>query len=385
MDKRILRLKDVLLYYDMPQLISAQDQLGLDYICLLSDTSEIDNKFVCVPISKGKLELLLSGQIDLRGTLETPEINVFYEGITVNGDLTNIIAEEIGLTTLPSEWLPESDLFLDEQNISSNVIVNESSERGRAVILCTLNPPEARTESKITAEHLIEGIGLYQRVIKYAYQKALQSVHQTRSDFREYLFSPKNYELEVFGFSTGSFTIHLQPVASGDLLGYSNISHALKVVDSISNVIDDTQQAFNIISEYGGHFATAYKNLLKYIIEKEIPFSYEWSMPQLKNSISGKILPRYAKPLYEELSKRVEIGIEYKEIIGIFTMLDNSGQWKVFSEDDNKEYKGKSTLDLAGTVFKNRRYILTCEEKLIIDQSTGREFPELTLLSVKEP
>jgi hypothetical protein len=248
--------------------------------------------------------------------------------------------------------------------------------------MCTLNPPEAQHESKISVENLIEGIGLYQRVLKYAYQKALLSLKRMNDVLREILIAPQNYQLEVTGVSDGSFTIHMQTVADADLLGYSNIARALEIVDAITNNIADTEKAFNIISGYSGHFATAYKDLLKFIIDKGVPFSYEWSMPQFQKGISGKIIPRQAKPLYEVLTKRTEVGIEQKKFVGKFTRLDKSGAWKLLSEDDQQEYSGTSDLPLAGTVFLTQRYSLICEEKLFVDPITHREIPKLHLIKI---
>jgi len=381
MDERALNHQETLLYYDGPQLIVARDQVGQDYVCLLREVSEKNDSFFCVPISKRKLELLLSGEIDLRGIFENPEVATIYEAVVYDGDLLHIPTHEIDKTQLSIDWLPGHDLYLEQQDKSTDRIVRESKDRQRAVISCTLNPPEAQHESKISVENLIEGIGLYQRVLKYAYQKALQSIKQMNDVLKEILVAPQNYQLEVTGVSDGSFTIHMQTAANADMFGYSNIARALEIVDAVTNNIDDTEESFNIISKYSGHFATAYKDLLKFIIDKGVPFSYEWSMPQLQKGISRKIIPRQAKPLYEELTKRTEVGIEQKKFVGKFTRLDKSGAWKLLSDDDQREYSGTSNLPLAGTIFQTQRYSLICEETLSVNPITQKEISKLHLIS----
>ncbi len=381
MDKRILSYIETLIYYDSPHLIVTCDQVGQYYICLLKEVNEKTDIFYCVPISRRRLELVNMGEIGLREAFGNPEVNILYEAVVANGDLTKIPAHEIDIALLPTGWLPESDTYLEKQEQSSENIVKESLSRSRAIISCKLIPPESRYESKITVEHLLEGIGLYQRVVKNAYQKSIQSAKGMSDNLREILSSPDNYKLEVFGFSGGSFTVNMQTALVADWTGYSTIARALEIIDAISSNIDNTQVAFDIVAKYGGHFATAYKDLLKFIIEREIPFNYEWSMPQINKGISGAIIPRQAKPLYKELLKKVEIEIEQKVIIGKFSLLGKNGMWKLISDEDNNEYTGTSDLDLAGTVFRSKQYSIVCEEKTLFNRSTGKEIKKLHLIS----
>lgn len=381
MDEIILSYQETLLYYDGPQLISAKDQIGGEYICLLDEMNEGNDFYFCIPISHRKLGLIRSGEVDLRSAFEKPEIELLYKGKAVDGDLSKIGLHRIDERETSSDWLPEPGIFLNIVKKSQSDLLNETTERNRLIILCNMNPPEASNESKISVENLIEGVGLYQRVLKYAYSKSIQYTQKLSTGVKNVLNSPENYRLEVFGFSGGSFTVLLQTEKQVDLLGYAELAKALELIDSISAMADDSQEAFSIISKYGGHFATAYKDLLQFIVEKQVPLNYEWTMPQLKTSITGKIIPRFAEPLYEKLVSREEVGVERKKLKGRFTLLGKSGQWNLFNEEDNKEYKGTSDIDLAGTIFMTQKYSIECEEKIIVNRSTGREVFRLHLLS----
>ena len=199
------------------------------------------------------------------------------------------------------------------------------------------------------------------------------------------ILSPSNYELEVFAFSEGSFTLHMQTVAPSDLVGYSYISRAMDILDSVNYEIEDTQKALDIVSQYGGHFATAYKELLAFVVENEMPFSYEWTMPSMRDATSARIIPRHAKPLYEALQEKKDIGIEERSFIGRFTKLDEkTGAWRLVSDDDGKEYNGTSEVKLAGLTIETQKYRLRCEEKLEEDRCvTGREYTRLIIKDVR--
>lgn len=379
---RILIHFETLLYYDGPELITAHDQLGTRFLCLLIDVSDEDDTYVCIPISPGRLKNLMVGQIDLRSVFVNPETAEYFQGVVANGDLERIEAIPISLDALGNAWLPEAELFLEAMQPVDNQVIQESQERQRAVIHCTLNPPEANTESKISAEHLSQAIRLFQRVIRHAYGKALKGM---QGNIKSMVSSSENFELEVFAFSPGSFTVHMQAAVPADLVGYSYVARAIDILDSVNFEIDDPVQATKVLAQYGGHFVTAYKDLLQFILETETPIAYEWSMPSKPESTRTRIIPRQVKPLLEALRERVELGEEEVRLVGRFTKVDEKlGTWRLFVSDDKKEYSGESDIQLAGLVIETKIYELSCVEKLEEERGSGKEMRRLILRSYKE-
>jgi len=372
---------ETLIYYDGPELIIANDQLGIAFVCLLIEVKDDKDRYFCAPLSKGRLHQLIYGEVDLRSIFETSETREYFIGDVIGGDLNHIEVSLIDSSDIHAEWFPEPGLYISKKPVTDNKVVQESVERNRAVVHCVLNPPEASIEAKITVEHLSQAIKLFQRVIRHAYGKAM---HNVQGSIKEIVTLPENYELEIFAFSPGSFTLHMQATAQADLLGFSYVSKAFDILDAVNLELDDPQHATEILAQYGGHFVTAYKDLLQFIFDNQMPFAYEWSMPERKESTKTRIIPRQVKPLLEALRERVDIGEEDRRFTGRFTKVDEKlGTWRLFSLDDQREYSGESDIQLAGLIIETQKYELLCVEKLEEERGTGKEIRRLILRSLK--
>jgi hypothetical protein len=305
---------------------------------------------------------------------------LLFEGVFKEGEL-NLLTTCLIPSNIPSNWVPKPGFRFTPQKISDDLLVKEAHNRHKAITHFSLNPPEAVAESKILIDHLSEGLQLFQKTVKYAYQNSLQ-----RLGFGETIGvdSSDNYLFEVIGVETGSFTLHLQTVASADLMGYSNIERAFNILDEINEVEDNPQKVLELVTKYKGHFASAYKNLLRFVIDNDIPISYKWAMPKQDTSITRNLYPFKAKPIYEIIKERTELESEYKTFIGHFTKVDiNTNAWRLLSTSNNKEYSGISETNLSGIVMDIQLYEIECEEKMEIEVGTGREHTKLHLRSLK--
>ena len=157
-----------LIYYDEPQLFVAHDQLDVSYICLLIDSQDVSGKYVCTPVSKGRLNDFISGSIDLLSVIKSPETGEVFIGTALDGNLNAISTVQVTENDIRSEWLPEPDFFIKPEPVTDKLVIEESRERQRAIIHCSLNPPEARQQSKIDAERLGQAVRIMQRVITHA-------------------------------------------------------------------------------------------------------------------------------------------------------------------------------------------------------------------------
>jgi hypothetical protein len=370
-----------LVYYDEPQLFVAHDQLDISYVCLLVDKPDDSEKYICTPVSKGRLSDFISGRVDLLSVIKSPETGEMFIGTALNGDLDSISIVQVTENDVRPEWLPEPNFFIEPEPVTDKLVIEESRERQRAIIHFSLNPPEARQQPKIVAERLGQAVRLMQRVITHAYRNALRDVDEAT---REAISQPGVYQLEVFAFSPGSFTLHMQTTTPADMLGYSHIAKALRIIDLVTEHIDNPAAAVQFIAGYGGHFATAYRDLLQFIMENETPLSYEWSMPERPDTTTRRISDKQAKPVYQALIERTDIGIEEKRLVGILNKADEKyGSWRLLVEAEKKEYAGRSNpaqIDLKGLVI-GACYEFLCEERLVEERGTGRESTELHLKS----
>jgi hypothetical protein len=382
---RILEHIETLVYYDGLQLFVAQDQLHLRYLCLLVDRKDNFDSYLCVPISGGRLGDLLSGNLDVRSAIETPETDEMYIGEASDDQYKQMEVSSISKDDIDSTWLPDPGFLLEVEQVSDIRVVEEAVKRKRAILHCSLNPPEARFEPKITAEHLGQAVKVVQRLVKHSFRKAVRGMDR---NLRRQIDIPENYELEVFGFSASSFTLHMQSTAYTDLFGYSEIAKALNLIDVINQEVDNPQATVDVISQHGGHFATAYRNLLEFIVKNKIPLQYEWTMPELRKSSMRRISVKQAKPIYDVLIQREDIGREEKRLVGRVTKVDvRYKTWRLLSDEDEEEHTGKCDPDndvtLAGITVKTQRYEFLCEEHLQEERGTGRESTELYLKSYR--
>jgi len=375
---RQLSYRDPLVFYDALQVFVAEDQFATRYICTLVEQSTSHDKYLCAPISPARLHSLIHGNLDLREAYVSPEIDELFSIQSERGALDSLVGIPISAKEVPAEWLPQAGFYLRMQSPHDVRIVEEAVDRSRAVIHCKLNPPEALTESKIYAEHLGQATKLIQRLVKHAFRRAIRSLDR---DLRERLSTSENYELEVLALSPGSFTLHMQSAAPADLVGYSEIIRALEIIDRIASFADAPDATVEQVSQLGGHFAAAYKDLLKFISETQTHFEYEWASPDRRSGARHAISSSQATPLHDALTQRIDIGIETIQLIGKLTKVDEKLKtWRLVCESDGKEYNGSSEVDLAGLVIETERYELSCEERLEEERGTGKEFTKFHLM-----
>ena len=81
-------------------------------------------------------------------------------------------------------------------------------------------------------------------------------------------------------------------------------------------------ETVNQVSQLGGHFATAYKDLLKFISDTESNLEYEWAVPEKQTTTRRRISSVQAKPLYEALIQRTDIGKEMVRLVGKLTKVE---------------------------------------------------------------
>lgn len=378
----ILNFIETLMYFDGPILIIARDQLALDHLCLLIETTdEESDSYLCIPISKGRLSHLVEGELDVRSIFEKPETDEAYIGKLIENKIEGTIIQEIDYS---GDWLPDPGVFLKKNQLSDNKIVQESVEKGRGIIYCTLNPPEALEESKITADHLSEAVRLFQRLVKYSYNKSIEKKPISEKRARDEIASADNFTLDILAFSAGSFTLHMQTRAPADMLGYSHVSRAMDIIDSICYEADDPKYIVETLAEYGGDLVVAYRDLLQYIVDTKTTFSYQWAMPVKKESSGASIIPRIAQPLYEAITSREELGKEEIKLTGRFTKVDeDTGSWRLV-EDDNKKYYGESYISLGGITIETQRYEIICEKVLETEPATKKDRKKIYIKSLEQ-
>ena len=381
---RKIKYIDTIIYYDGPQLIQAEDQLHTKYLCTLVDRKNSTDTYLCLPISPENMNRFLWGEVDLLTIIEQSETEEIFTGYTNQERFENLLLEPIQLDDIDPVWLPEPGLFVDTQP-TDDLVIKEATERNRAIFHFSLNPPEARVDFKINADSLGQAIYLIQRLIKHAFRKTLLEYDAaTRSTYN----IPDNYELQVIGVSPGSFTVHMQNKAFAGLLGSAPIEKALMLLDKVNINTESAQITVNTLAEYGGHFVVAYRDLVKFMVDNDIPISYQWTTPELKSVNKRRITSKQAKPIYELLIERYEIAKEKRTITGTVVAINMERKtWGIRDIEEGRLHTG-TVIDTSGESLSGitigRIYEFNCEEELEEERSTGKEVTHLHLMSFRE-
>lgn len=113
---RPLTLINILEYYDVPQILTATDATGTNYLCTLFKQTEDGYQYLGVQISEPRLMAFIGGQLDLRDAYLHPEVeNALY--------LVDAKQEKLSATPLlqpddiTEEMLPEAGYFFDADDL----------------------------------------------------------------------------------------------------------------------------------------------------------------------------------------------------------------------------------------------------------------------------
>lgn len=381
--KLLISPQETLIYYDGPQLFVAADKVGARYLCVLVEQNVEGDKCLCVPVSPRRLAELKLGNIELRSIYESPEMGSCFCG-SITGDYGTITLESVEKVAIPEGWLPAPGFYFTKTPENVEGVQKAALDQNRAIVDVSVNPPEARGESRITPSHLMDVLESFQLAVKYAYKRTLRGDKTISEDLK----SPTAHAMNVAAFSPGSFKIRFESVESGDLVNYVNLSRALKKLDELTEHLDDPQAALEVLRQNEGHLASAYLRLLESIIENDAPFAYSWGVPDGEKPITRQISKEQAIPLYELFRSQSELTRVEIDVVGYVIKANwKTGTWTL-RQEDGKEVSGRiheeNDQDLAGIVLKDKKYLFRCLETIEEMIGTGRKRTNLFLLHYRE-
>jgi hypothetical protein len=106
-------VKQILVFYDAPELVLAETKRALKYLCLTVESTSEETKALCAPVSEEKLEMLRQGKIDVRSLFTHPRTNRWYTTDLSKGDEIPLIKFAQTRWDIPDEWLPNFDFYLE--------------------------------------------------------------------------------------------------------------------------------------------------------------------------------------------------------------------------------------------------------------------------------
>ena len=376
--KRKLIIDRILVYNDFPELFLAQDNSGLDYLCLLTTLSDEYYNYHCVSISKNRLYNFLNGKVDLREIFINPELPEWWETKNTSEEKIEIsFFNNIGLDDV---FLPEEGCFFVEEQ-EEDIIREEVVNNNNVVIHLSLS--DKQNKQSIPIEDLGDFTKLYQSLIENAYKKAILT---SELDHKKSYIIPDNYQLNAFASSPGSFVLHLKSNSNKDLFGNSLIEEGLRRIDGIICDPKNENELIDALRSVKGHTISNYQKILDKIINENITLKYKWLSPSSPIIHTRSINEQYARKVKDILSQKEELVEEIKEFIGFIKQADvERGSWRITNDEDNKDYTGVSEGHLLdGITLETVRYKFTCEEIIESMKVTEKEKVKYRLKFIEE-
>lgn len=348
---RNLKLKTILEFYDIPQILVAIDELGIHYLCVLYDqlnTGEL--KYLGIQLSTNKLASFINGKEDLRTIFVNPILkDTTYDIIFSEGQLN---AEILPQNLITEEMLPLEGYYYDNSSQEEDeIIIAETLANNHPII--RLGFEDSSNSHTIEASCLSQALAHYQAMVSNCYKKLIGKDLQNKS------------ELRVTTFQAASFDVHLQVNANLNLFGSSDLEGVFRKIDNLFNAPNEDvfKETIQFLS---GHTINSYKNFLEVLIENKLSIKYKWVASIADNEVvNGKMsLPKIER-IYDLLLKNQEIQSEEKTYEGIFLASSvENGKWVFRPNNERKNINGCSENFeiLSGVVIEQQEYKIICSE-----------------------
>lgn len=371
-----VRIQSVLLDADGPLVIVLRDSVDGAWLGNAVERGPDGDRYLCVAISPGRLAKFRHGRIDLRSmfTDSDPGLlgSLFIPGRRTDDSLTVVSVPEV-----PADWLPEEGFhltdFVEPIAAEYRALVSESVAQNRPILHLNLDPPDSSTNA-VDVDVLGEALVLFQKAVRYANTAANRLLGPTE---KKVLAAAENYKFEAFATAPSSFEVHLQAKVEGDpLFGYTPHVRALRKLDELVSVVDDTEAAIAIAKDNRGHFVTAIQALMEFVSSTNTPLSYAWATPKTE-PVSHTIRPPAARALYDQLVAKDDLTRQEVELVGKIHLIDDErGSWRLEAGDGN-DYSGTVSQEggvaLLTGLTTGMTYSLKCIEYLKETRGSGRE------------
>ncbi|KQV44898.1 DUF6575 domain-containing protein [Duganella sp. Root336D2] len=378
---KILTQDLVLLFYDVPQVFLARDQIGCRYVCMIgNDDTDSGPIYSCVAISAARADMLTSGKLDLRSVFEAPELSEFYLAHFSTGDDRTLAAKQAEYAIFPANSLPGEGLVFNE----FDEVAQAAAELNTTVSFVSLDVPEAAQSARIRSATLGGFLFLFQAIVR----NLSRSVARTAK--RPLKRDDDSFAADVFGFAQGSFKIKFRSAYPSDITGESPVfTIAMAEVQKFLALADNPAKAIEYLQAVKGHTASSLIKLLGFLSEHAAGIHMEWATPSMSSAYGSRLELDNIRQLFEMCRLRTDLTVQEVILRGrVDLAAHKAGSWKIISEEDQESYSGEilpgSPISLSGMIITNAVYEFTCEEHIETVPATGREIRRLLLKNYKK-
>lgn len=247
-----LRLEEVFEEYDGPRLFSCVSGTGTRYLAAWAEEGDDYDRWLYVPVSPERFQIVRSGGVSVRTALVNPEDYTFLVKTNTAADSRDVIERMLSHSEIEDEWLPDPEYKIELKTetaplaISPSKLAERAKREMRPILRLEVDPV---TSTRTTAPTRAVGSLLILA------QNLLDSVGQsTRLGGKEAPLSgriPSEYQLqtasEVIELSAASFVVDLASTGFNSLYDSLFEKSANTIVQTLS--ADDQSEEFRTLVE----------------------------------------------------------------------------------------------------------------------------------------
>lgn len=367
-----------LFYYDGPQVIEARDGIGGHYVGLLTESASDKPGYLVVGVAPERLRQFRLGALDLRTLLLEHSGQGWYRATGGNDLSKPLLLEQQAGPLNSSPMLPDEGFVLHESP-ATEASLQEARARNNLVMEIAVEPPEAASEHRIRIGTLAGLLSHVQTMLKHAYGSALRELS---IDARKLLDRTDAHLMDVIiPAAPGSFRVVLEAAKTPDMLGQSELTRALQLVDQMFEKTGDPAATLALMRQRKGHLAGAYLRMLRFLAQHRSGLRYSWAEPNFTAARQRTMAESEAQPLIDALSGVANLGSETVTLTGALDKADRkNGSWRLLTSDGAESGETKGDGPSLESLRIGSTYQFICQEEIIEAEGSGRETRKLWLI-----
>ena len=372
----------VLQYYDGPRLVLQKSQSGQLYLAWWSDSDDLTDRWIYLPLSEARLQAILSGEMPSLEGLSNPEDGHLF---VVDMDLdTDSIVQTIitDVSELPTDALPLPGARL---HIAVPEQISGLPTRERAHILDVRieNFPSDNT-GRVGAKTVGQFLGNLQRLFD-ALGQAKSGNPTTRGGVPNTIL--EQTRLDPIGTYSGSFGIRLETNQEDNMFGMSLANDSL---EGLFDLLDAGYQASELtaqLTQLKGRVAKNYKDLLSTIETSLNAASLTWSQSRTMRLRQARITRESARNIVAQIDAATDaiqenLSIQAKFVAGNIRNL----RFEIETLEHQERFDGmihEEAIEEVESVTLGSSCQVILQPNLQVNEATGEERTIYTLLSIK--
>ena len=379
---KALSLDRVLQYYDGPRLLLQRSQSRQLYLGWWSDSNEVTERWIYLPVSEHRLQEILSGELPSLDGLSDPEDGCLF---VIEKDLqTDVITKTImtDASALPTDALPLRGARLHIP-LPEGVAGLASRERTH-VLNVRLEGKSSDPTGRISAKVAGQLMGNLQRLID-AVGQAKAGEPTSRGGIPESVLSATR--LDPVGTYAGSLGIRFETNRQDDLLGESLAKDSLQGLFDLFDVGYQAAELTIHLTELKARVANNYKAFLSTIETSLNNASVSWSQPGTSNLRHIRVNDETARNIITQIESVAALTKDYLTIEGRFVGGNvRTLRFEIETLDTDERLDGAIHDDAIAEVERttlNSSCRVVLQPTLQVNAVTGEERTMYTLLRIE--